>query len=452
MKEEVLSRTHLLQIIENFGLYGKERKSVPPERIIELMRRNIDIEPLNPDPERRDFNAIRISFTTESARLAQEVTGRLTSLFIEENLKTREDQARNTTVFLSEQLKVVAKRLLDKEQQLRDYKMQHLGELPEQQQGNVAILGGLQSQLQNAESALSRAQQQRAYLESLLNDYRRASRVAVISNNSGNRPLTPLQAARTELAHLQSIRDNLLDRYTSEHPDVKRAEAEIARQQRVVDGLRASEAPQVETGNARPNSSTDPDDDVAVAQIKSQLEANRLEIDSLSNDQKRLKATAADYQNRLGATPVREQQLAEVLRDYDLLKKEYADLLSKEQQSQLAASLEKQQGGLQFRLVDPPSLPTVPSSPKRIKFSLGGIAGGIVLGLALAFLRDMMVPSFHTEEELQARFEFPVVGVPLLFTPQEKRNQRWRNVFEWVAASMLAMAVLGAEFLIYRRG
>ena len=453
MKEEVLSRTRLFEIIGDFHLYERERKSLAPERIIELMRRNIDIQPLNSDPERRDFNAFKISFTAEDPHLAQNVTSRLTSLFIEENLKTREDQARNTTNFLSEQLKTVADQLAQQEERLRDYKMHHLGELPEEQQGNVAVLQGVQSQLQNTEAALNRAQQQRVYLESLLNDYQRgSSRVsAVVNGAAGGRPLTPLQEARIELGRLTAVRDNLRTRYTAEHPEVIEAETNVSRQQQLVNSLVRTERPHADSASAgKPNIAGNPDDEVAVMQIKSQLEANRLEIDGLLNDQKRLEGKAADYQRRLEATPVAEQQLSSVLRDYELLKKEYADLLNKQEQSQLAASLEKQQEGQQFRLVDSPSLPTTPDSPKRLKMSASGLAGGVFLGLALAFLREITKSSFHTEQDLQKRFRIPVVGVPLLFTQREKRDRLWRNALEWTAASVLVIAALGAEYVVYQ--
>ena len=132
------------------------------------------------------------------------------------------------------------------------------------------------------------------------------------------------------------------------------------------------------------------------------MEANRLEIENLLRDEKQLKASLAQYQSRLNLTPVREQQLLGLTRDYDLMKKDYEDLVSKEMQSQLATSLEKNQGGRQFRLVDPPSLPVVPASPNRLKLNLGGLAGGAAFGLLLAFLMEMRDRSFHTESELSA--------------------------------------------------
>lgn len=452
MKEEVLSRTRLFEIMDEFNLYARERKRLAPEQVIDLMRGNIDIQPLNTSPERRDFNAFKISFAAGSPHLAQEVTSKLTSLFIEENLKTREDQATNTTNFLSEQVKDVEARLAAQEDRLRDYKMKHLGELPEQEQGNLAILGGLQTQLQNTEAALSRAQQQQVYLQSLLDEFRNLNRADAANGNPPvNRALTPLQIAENELTRLQSVRDDLLARYTPQHPEVRKAEDDAARQEALVKRLRSAGGPKSVDGKSVTNSSTGIEDDAQIAQIKSQLEANRLEIESLSNDKQRIKASTAEYEARLESTPVAEQQLAGVLRDYDLLKKEYADLLNKQQQSQLATSLEKQQEGQQFRLVDPPSLPTMPSSPKRVRLSLGGLAGGILAGLALAFLMEMKSPSFHTEKELSGRFGVPMVlGIPLLLTPAERRKRRGRRLVECIGASALLFLVLSVEFYVYR--
>ena len=197
-------------------------------------------------------------------------------------------------------------------------------------------------------------------------------------------------------------------------------------------------------------------DPSAALQLKSQLEANRLEIENLSKEEEKLKASIDQYQKRLNQTPVREQQLAGVLRNYDQLKQDYADLLNKESQSRMAADLEKRQEGQQFRMVDQPSLPTVPSSPNRIKISLGGLAGGIALGLALAFLADFRDRSFRSEKILAERFAIPlVVGVPLVLTPGEQRVRTWMRTLEWTAGSGLALVVFVAElyeFYLYRHG
>jgi protein tyrosine kinase modulator len=466
MQREALSRNRLFSIIEEFGLYPNKRRRLAPEQLIGLMLKNIEIEPLDVSPQRRDFNSLRIAFSSDDPHQAQEVTSRLTSIFIEQSLKTREDQATTTTRFLQEQLAISKKKLEDQEARLRDFKMQYLGELPEQQQGNLGILTGIQAQLQATMAGLSRAQEQRVYLQSLLDSYRSlatqtsSSTVFALSPNQPiARKLTPVEAAQNELTQLQEQREVLLRRITPQHPDAVRNALAIAKAEAVLQDLKAA-APQVKEPAGDHTASTSAaavpsrvDDEPAVAQVKSQLEANRLEIANLLKDERQLKASVAQYQNRLNLTPVREQQLASIIRDYDLLKKEYADLLGKEAQSQLATSLEKRQEGLHFRVVNPANLPVIPSSPKRLKASMGGTVGGVILGLVLAFFFEMKTEVFHTERELKDHFQAPMIlGIPSLPTPAEQRSRSRRATLEWLAGTAVTLTVLVAEFYVYRHG
>jgi len=469
MKREVLSRSRLLAIIDEFHLYSKKKKTLAPEELLDLMLSDIEIVPFAKGPARRDYNAFRISFTTEDPNVANQVTNKLTSLFIQENLRRREQQAENTTQFLRQHLEEARAKLITQEQRLRDFKMQHLGELPEQQQGNLSILAGLQAQLQNTMASLSRAQERRVYLESLLSGYQNiaqqsamAGGVIMPGGENAMRSMTPLQAAQAKLAELRSQQAALADRYSPLHPDVVKINKEVARAEAEVKRLEATQAAAASEGKEPAPSS--PGVQVAaplpgqtmneplIAQVESQIESNRVEIENLAKDAKQLRAAIVRYQNRLNKTPVREQQLAAIQRDYDLLRKDYEDLLGKEFESQLATSLERSQGGRQFRLVDPPSFPTVPSSPKRLKLSLGGIAGGIFLGLALVFFVETRDTSFHTEKELNRQFSLPVLGVPLLPTAAEERRYARRRVLEWVGGTILMLAVFVAEFCVYRYG
>ena len=172
MTQDVLSRPRLLQIIDEFGVYKKERKRLASEEVVQLMRQNIEIKPLEGDPQRRNVNSFRISFSTDSPSQAQRVTSRLTALYIEQNLKTREQQALGTTTFLSSALESARTELQKEEARLKDFKMHYLGELPKQEQGNLQILAGLHMQLQNTLAALGRAKEQHTYLVSLLSQYR----------------------------------------------------------------------------------------------------------------------------------------------------------------------------------------------------------------------------------------------------------------------------------------
>jgi polysaccharide biosynthesis transport protein len=471
MKQEVLSRSQLQEIIRKFGLYKKVAARLAPEQIVEKMLRDIEIVPIEAAPTRKDFDAFKISFTTDNPLVAQQVTSTLTSLFIREDLKTREQQATNTTNFLDEQLASAKAKLSELEEKLRDFKTQYLGELPEQQSGNLGILASLQTQLQNTMATISRAQEQRVYLQSLLSGMEARDSARVASAATGaipsvrsadpNRRPGPLEAAQDEVSRLEAERTALLSRLTPHHPDVIRIDDQLASansrleklrlaaarreaavaQAAVAEGSKASPVPTVVSAT----------DDPAVAQLKGQLEANRLEIENLTKDQEKFKAGLAEYEKRLNLTPVREQQLTGILREYDLQKTNYSDLLSKELQSKLATNLEKQQGGQQFRLIDPPSLPVVPSSPKREKINLGGLAGGIVLGLALAFLMEMKDPSLHSEQQLLKCFPSPlVVSIPLVILPAEQRSRNWKRSFEWLGGCVVLLVVCVAEFYAYR--
>ncbi len=456
--QEVLSRTGLLDIITEFDLYPNDRSRLSPEELEAKMRKKISIEPIITRPDQKTIDAFKISFAAENPRKAQAVTNRLTSLFIEQNLETREHQATVTTGFLKEQLEVAKVKLAEQEARVRDFKLQNLGQLPEQQGGNLAVLTGLQAQLQNVQASEARAQEQQVYLQSLLNGYRNlAGRgIPVTGQGGASQSLTPLEAAKADLARLKAKKAALLNVYTAEFPDVIKVNGEIAQAETLLKGLTAAKAEKEADGGTQspsnPGRPTDVSADnsevaTAVAQVRSQLDANRLELENLTRDEKQAKADIAQYQERLNLTPVREQQLAGLLRDYDLLKQNYTDLLSKETQSQLAGSLEKRQAGQQFRLVDPPSLPVIPSFPKRLPIGAGGAAAGLVLGAALAFLADIRRGSFYSEKDLSRHFSIPlVISIPLLRTPSEERARNWKRSFEWIAGSMLLAIVFAAEF------
>jgi uncharacterized protein involved in exopolysaccharide biosynthesis len=248
------------------------------------------------------------------------------------------------------------------------------------------------------------------------------------------------------LARLETEKNALLVHYTSQYPEVVKKEREIAKVQTALEQLRTNalspQTPQAESA-----------DDPALDTILRQAEGIAGHIANLSQQQKRLETECEQYQKHLNLTPLREQQLAEILRDYNLYKQDYTDLSNKKLQSQMATSLEERQEGQQFRLVDPPSLPVKPSSPNRLKIALGGLGGGIVLGLVLAFLMDLRNSSFHSEKSIVQSFSLPLVlGVPLVRTPAERRVRRWRIAFEFLSGCAMLLTVLAAEFYVFKNG
>jgi len=452
MTEDILSRARLLQMINDLNLYPSEKKRLGPDELVQLMRKNIAIDPLVADAERRKANAFKISYVGSDARATQEVVSRLTSLFIEENLKNLQQQASGTTNFLQDQLVSARTTLEEQEKRLRDFKMEHLGELPADQPGNLQILSGLQMQLQNTGAALGRARQQQVYLESLLAQYRS------LGAKTGDDPNAPainrIAAVEKQLTELRAKRVDLVAHYTPEHPDVVSTEREIAQTEELLDTLKKSRKNQpsdsaVEGSAAQISDSDDP----AVVQLKSQLKANQVEISNAMAEEKQLQARIAEYQHRLNQTPVRELQLSELQRDHDLSQKNYADLENKRTESALATRLVQNQQGEQFRIVDPASMPTRPSSPDRRKLGLMGAALGLALGAGLALVLEMKETVFHTDKEVSQLFNLPfVLGVPLLLSPLEEGRRARTRVFEWAGGSLLVTAVIAVEAFVLWRG
>jgi len=417
MTREVLSHSRLLGIIDQFGLYASARRKIPAQRLIELMRRNIVIQELDPNQGHGDFSGFKISFTAEAPQLAAQVTGRLCSLFIEENMNTQARVAASTTTFLNDQLEAKGRKLAEQEERIREFKTRNYADLPDQQQATVAALIDLRAQLQNTIANLAHAQQQRAILMSSLS---------------------------RSLARLQAEKEGLLLRFTPKYPEVVKKDQEISALEQIVTRWTTEGA----AAQARPLIVNDP----TLAQTETQLEANSLEVATLTNDAQRLKSAIAQSESRLSRVPEREQQLTAMQREYDLMKQDYTDLKVKQQQSELSADVDRQKEGRHFRLIDPPTLPTIPSSPKRLKISVGGAALGVLLGLALAFLRDMMDRSFRTEGQLGKEFPAPVlVGIPLLLTPDEHRIRKWKGSFEWTAAFLLVTILAAFEVYVYMR-
>ena len=144
-----------------------------PDEVVEQMRKDIEIELVH---DRDQLTAFNVYYSSRDPHVAQQVTKELTDLFISENLEARQEQSENTTQFLESHLEEARKSLSEQEEKIREFKDQHLGDLPGQLQSNLQILGGLQAQLGGEQDALNRAKQQNVYLESLLGQYRSVQR------------------------------------------------------------------------------------------------------------------------------------------------------------------------------------------------------------------------------------------------------------------------------------
>ena len=444
MSEQILSRTRLLALIEKFNLYGGNANRVDQDALVDLMRKDIKIEMISAGGRPDLLSAFKVSYSAAKPQLARDVTQELTTLFINENLQNREQLSEDTTAFLQSQLDEARQSLAEQEERLRQFRAQHAGELPEQMQSNLQILGGLQIQLQAATDSLSQAEQHNLYLRSLLNQYHGSRPGTNVVEGGATPPIKPqaqLTALRAQLAELQG-------RYTDKYPDIIRIQQEIAEReaQQAKEGASATQAGAAEPEAGALNPETE--ESSPVIQLRSELSANEFQITNERAKIKRLEQLIETYHSRLNSTPERQQQAVAVTRDYDQSRSYYEALLSKKLQSEMATNLEKRRQGEQFRMIDPPSLPSRPYFPKRLACSLGGLAAGLALGLGIAMMLELLVPRLHEESELS---EFVgsgyVLALPAFETAPELAQAHKRRVLEGVAAGLLAVVIPGVTVL-----
>jgi polysaccharide biosynthesis transport protein len=453
--QQILSRTRLLHIIDQLNLYADSHGRLTPDDKVERMRKDIGEIELVRDGEGR-VSSFNVSYSSHDPHLAQQVTSELTNLFISENLEARQHESEDTTQFLESQLEAARKTLSDQEEKIREFKGQHVGELPAQVASNLQILAGMQSQLRTEEDALNTATQQRVYLETLVNQYRSLQGSARTAGGT----TAGLPALDEELDKLRAQLADLSSHYTDRHPDVRKVKEEIAKTEKMRDQMIASVKAKASAAQANPSAAAatsdtaDPSDASSpLVQLQGQLQANRAEIANRQRSIAELKTKVSDYQARLNQEPVREQQLSDLTRGYDQSKANYDELLKKKNESAMATSMELLQQGERFSIIDPPSLPVKPDFPNRLKFCVIGLGVGLALGTAVAGAFEMMDDRIYDEKELQKLLGVAVISeIPTLAAAGDEQQERQRLWLGWGAAAFVSVTILLGSALSYFRG
>jgi succinoglycan biosynthesis transport protein ExoP len=427
MSTQVLSRTRLLSLIDRFHLYSGYAYS--PDKQVEKMRDDIKMDMITGESNlssKPELVAFKISYKAPDASAAQKVTIALTSFFVDENVRASQEQSEATTLFLDSQVRGLGETLADEESKLRAFEAQHDGSLPQQLQSNIQILNGLQQQMQAAQATKERAIQQQTYLNSVQSQYQNMSDSSVVPTSID----TQLDNARASLAAMEA-------HYTDDHPDVRKLKETIAAMEKLKKDMAAEARDNMESDNATP---AQVQAGIPLAQLKTQMKMNKMEIEQANQQIQRLQQQAQVYQARLNATPAVEAEMGDMMRDFGNMKKEYTELLAKKQQSALATSLEKQQQGAQFRIIDPPSLPDKPAFPDRFKFSLGAIGAGFALAILFGFGAEFLDDRIRGEQALTEAVDLPILAeIPALSTPKELRRARWTP---WLAVAATVVILI----------
>jgi succinoglycan biosynthesis transport protein ExoP len=439
MTEQILSRTRLQATINRFQLYPKRTGRIMAFNSgdpIEKMRKDIHIDLVESPGHPGELSAFKIFYSAPSRDLAHQVNSDLTSLFIAENLKSQQQQSEDTTAFLAGQLTRARAELDVQDAKIRTFKTKHFGDLPSQLETNVQILTGMQTQLDNNQRAFEAAKQQKQYLESLL--FQRTLPEDVDKQ---------LLELRTSLAEARS-------HYTESFPDVVAIKQKIDQTEKLKAELE-NEISAKSASNAGVPSVSDSqyDSSTTMMQVRSQFKVNDLEIQNYRRHITETEAQIAIYRERLNMTPATEQELADISREYDEAKSNYNSLLQKQNQSQLATSLEQRQQGQQFRIIDPPSVPDKLSSPDRFRISLMGLAVGAAFGLVLTISMEFADSRIWDERDLEGVVSgLVLVGIPHLTTQAESRWRMALGFLEFATALVIVLAIAVGNFYSFYKG
>lgn len=415
MKSQILSRSRLEPIIRQFGLYPEDinRKSV--DELVGRLQQAIDVTPVQPMAETSgDLPGFYVTVTLDNPRTAQGVCTAVTSMFIEESLGIQQEHSEQTTQFLSQQLAEAKADLDAQDTKLAAFKSRYMGSLPDDESTNLNLLTGLTSQLDAANQALARAQQDKSFAQSMLTQQIAAWQ----ASQGGHDPETTEQ----QLVALQAQLASLQARYTDDYPDVIKAKTDIAALQKKI-GENEIVTSATDQAAAQKTTVEPPQ----VTQWRAQIRTADQLISEKTKEQEQIKQEIKLYQSRVQASPLVEQQYKELTRGYQTALDSYNDLLRKRDASAMSQSLNQQQQGEQFRVLDPANLPTGPSFPNRPLFALGGLGGGLAAGLGLAFLLELQDKSLRTERDVELALRLPVLAmVPAIeLVPSKKKlNKR----------------------------
>jgi succinoglycan biosynthesis transport protein ExoP len=458
IKQQVLSRSTLWRIVEQYDLYKTLRKRSPTEEVLTRFVKDIQIEVMNVKViDKRTQNptqatiALTLAYDGESAELAQKVANELTSLFLGENLKTRERHAQETTAFLKREAENLSRHIQELEGKLAGVKQRADGALPELVQLNMQMMNQVQREIIDSDRDIRSLKERKTYLEGELATLKPHT---PLINASGDRMLDTaerLKALRAQYAsasaylepdhpdiikmkqELSSLekevgpmdgREELSKRLMAEqaslaalrekmgelHPDVVKAQGVVAALDREFQAAiaRPQKAPRVKPENP------------AYINIQSQLASTTASLQSLETARVDLNRRMAEYAKRLETTPTIEPEYQDLVRDRENSVRKYQEITSRLMEAQVSAELEVQRKGERFSLINPPELPEKPDRPNRLAIILLGTFLAIVGGIGGGVAADNLDPTIYTADQLGRIMRVvPLVTVPYLPLEEE---------------------------------
>ncbi len=395
MKEQILSRSRLMPIIEHYNLGGA---GMNLDEKLAQTRKNIGIKPIHSEiAGAGGLPGFFISFIASDPHTAQLVCREITSLFVSENLEAREQSAEGTTQFLKGQLDQAKADLDSQDQKLAEFQQQYMGTLPDQQQSNMEMLNTLNTQLDATTQALARLEQDRTLEEALLSQATQQQTQKTLGDTA-----TP-QTNEAELESLEAREAELRTKYTADYPDVVAVQRQIADLRKQIAAAPPVTAPATV---ALPNHFVSP----GMMRMRLQISAISDAIQQKKKQQSAIMTQIRVYQSRIQATPLIEAKMKDLTLNHQTALDFYNSLLAKMNQSQMATDLERRQEGEQFRVMDDANLPEAPTFPQRGMFAIGGFVLGLGLGLLLIAFLEYKDKSLRSERDVWAFTKLPTLA------------------------------------------
>ena len=490
ISQQVMTRANLQQIIKKFDLYRGRRAQDISEGMTKKLRRDISMDMLSADViDKRSGNktavtiAFVLSYDGETPELAQRVTNELVSLYLNENLKNRQQQTAETAKFLGEEAKRLATQVAQIESNLAMFKEKNAGQLPELAQVNLSTRDRTEAEIADADRMISSLIQRKAVLESQIAQVKPYS---PILSGAGERLLEPderLRLAQTQYASLSSI-------YSADHPDVQRLRREIDGLERELgvaknplDNSREIERLQTELTALRQRYSDEhPDvlklkdriatlekqsrqslpatavlstrtkraDNPAFLALQAQLDGANEEIRSLRGRQVALRSKLSEYDRRLRGTPQTERAYLDISREYENASRRYQEVKAKLMEAQVSQELERDRKGERFALIEPPDLPEKPFRPNRLALMALGSILAFGSGLGYAGVIEALDRSIRGVDALSAAIGAPVLAtIPYIPSLRDATIRAPMSSLSFVGIAALAIGVLaGVHYLI----
>jgi len=412
LSAEMVSTTKLRPMIQDLDL----AKPADEGKLIEDIRGNLQLTPGVTSMSQAATTAglagkkkptadvsmpsVNVSYSDSSADRAQKICNAMVQAIINENLKNRADIAKQTTTFLSRQVDDAKAALNDQDAKIAEFKKRYAGQLPGDLENNMRVLSSLNTQLDATTQSLNRAQQDRAYAESMLAQQLAAWKTSQSSANP--------QTLQQQLTTLQAQLLQLQARYTDDYPDVIKTKADIAKVQAKLD-----EIDKQSSNASASNEKANVNEPAEIRQLRLQIHQYQQVIEQSAADQKRYQASINSYEARTSMSPDVEEQWKVLNRDYESAQKFYNDLLTKKSSADLGVQMETTQEGEQLSVGQPASHPDQPAFPNRLFFMAGGLGAGLGLGCLLGIWLEFSDKSIRTERDAAVAMDLPLlISVP----------------------------------------